>query len=573
MNGIKSFLPILTWLPSYKKEWLKSDVAAGLTVGVMLIPQGMAYAMLAGLPPIYGLYSALIPLLTYAIFGTSRQLAVGPVAMDSLIVLSGVSAFATVGTEYFIEIALLLALVEGLVLFFLGLLRLGFLVNFLSSPVISGFTSAAALVIGLNQLKHILGVSLPSSNYLHVIIANAIETIQEWNWVSVLIGIAGIILIKSIKKFIPKLPGALVVVAISIPVVYALGLGQQGVKIVGEIPTGLPAFRMPIYDLELIQKLFPTIMTLALVAFLEAISVAKAVHAKHRDYEIKPNQELMALGLANIFGSFFQSFSVTGGFSRTAVNDQAGAKTGLASIISAVLIAFTLLFLTPLFYHLPNAVLASIIMVAVSGLFDWKEPIKLWKIDKRDFLMLLVTFFSTLSFGIANGILLGVALSLVVVVFKSAYPHMAQLGLIKGTRYYRNIKRFNEAESFNDLLIVRFDAQLFFANAGSFRDKTLKWAMDKSDLKAIIFDFQAVNDVDTSAVKILSEMLVFYQEKNIRLIFAGVKGPIRDKLAAIDFTNEAGLDSFFMNVAEAKEDFYGESHPSTREYTQQANTF
>lgn len=567
---LKQIAPILSWLPSYKKEWLAGDISAGITVGIMLIPQGMAYAMLAGLPPIYGLYAAVVPLLVYAVFGTSRQLAVGPVAMDSLLVLSGVSAIASVGTEYFVEIAILLALAEGLVLLLLGVLKMGFLVNFLSSPVISGFTSAAALIIGFNQLKYILGVSIPSSNYLHEILINAVKLIPNWNWLAVIIGLAGIAIIKALKKFLPKVPAALVVVALSILLVFVF---KFNVNIVGNIPTGLPAFKIPVLNWDIIQKLAPTIFTLALVAFLEAISVAKAVHANHRDYKIDANQELIAIGLANVIGSFFQSFSVTGGFSRTAVNDQSGANTPLASIISAVLIAVTLLFLTPLFYFLPKAILASIIMVAVFGLFDYKEPLRLFKTEKLDLLMLVGTFVATLTLGIANGIGVGVALSLVIVVFKTAYPHMAQLGLIEGTRYYRNIERFEEAKTFKELLIIRFDAQLYFANASYFKDKTMLWASNKEGIKAILFDFQTINNIDSSAIKILEEMLQHYQEYHIELLFAGVKGPVRDKMTRSNFINKAKEDSFYMNVAEAKEAFYKEKAPDSREYTHQANTY
>lgn len=559
-------------MPSYKKEWIKGDVSAGLTVGVMLIPQGMAYSMLAGLPPIYGLYAALMPLIIYAIFGTSRQLAVGPVAMDSLLVLSGVGAFAVVGTDHFIEVAILLAFVEGLILLLLGFLRMGFLVNFLSHPVISGFTSAASLIIGLNQLKHIVGVSLPSSNHLHTILYSAFQDFGNWNWISVAFGVGGILMIKGIKKINKQIPAALVVVVISILIAFGLNIDELGVKIVGVIPTGLPSFHVPQFDFELIPKLIPVALTLALVAILEAISVAKAVHAKHRDYEIDANQELRAIGLANVVGSFFQSFSVTGGFSRTAVNDQSGAKTGIASIISALLIAFTLLFLTPLFYYLPNAILASIIMVAVFGLFDYKEPIRLWNTEKKDFLMLIITFTATLSLGIANGIGVGVAMSLVLVVYNSAYPHMAQLGQIKETNYYRNIKRFPEAIEMPDMLIVRFDAQLFFANAALFRDKTLEWAISKKDLKVIVFDFQAINNIDSSSIKVLLEMLEFYKEKNIKLLFAGVKGPVRDVLEANHFSAVAGKDCFFMNVSEAKSSYYNEANPVSREYLHQSNS-
>jgi SulP family sulfate permease len=375
---IKNFIPILDWLPNYKPKWLQGDMSAGLTVGVMLIPQGMAYAMIAGLPPIYGLYASTVPLLIYAIFGTSRQLAVGPVAMVSLLTAAGVGAMAEGGSETYIALAIALALFVGLIQFLLGAFRLGFLVNFLSHPVISGFTSAAALIIGLSQLKHLLGVNLPGSHHVHEIIISAVEQFCSVNWYTFAIGATGIALIMLVKRYQPAIPGPLLAVVFGILAVWGLGLTEAGVKIVGEVPSGLPAFSVPQFGLETIQSLAPIALAIALVSFMESIAVAKAIQAKHRDYKVDANQELIGLGLANIGGAFFQSYTTTGGFSRTAVNDQAGAKTGLAAIISAVLIVLTLLFLTPLFYYLPNAILASVIMVAVFGLIDWKEAVHLW---------------------------------------------------------------------------------------------------------------------------------------------------------------------------------------------------
>ena len=332
----KRIFPILSWLPGYKKEWLSGDISAGLTVGVMLIPQGMAYAMIAGVPPIYGLYASTFPLIIYALFGTSRQLAVGPVAIDSLLVLAGVSAFAEVGSEYFVELAILLAFIEGIILILFGFLRLGFLVNFLSKPVIGGFTAAAAIIIGVSQLRHLLGIDIQTSGNVFKTLLSSVTEFSNWSVLSIIIGIIGIILILSIKKINRKIPGALLAVILSILAVYFLNLSSNSIRIVGEIPAGLPAFRLPNLNLEIIQKLLPAAFTIALIAFTEAISVSKAIQAKHRDYEILPNQELFAIGIANIVGSMFQSFSVTGGLGRTAVNDQSGAKTGLASLISAV---------------------------------------------------------------------------------------------------------------------------------------------------------------------------------------------------------------------------------------------
>ena len=328
--NIKSFFPILEWLGNYKKDWLKGDLSAGLTVGIMLIPQGIAYAMIAGLPPIYGLYTAMIPQIVYAIFGTSRQLAVGPVAMDSLIVAAGVAALAEVGSEHFIEFAILLAFMMGVLQVAFGLFRLGFLVNFLSKPVISGFTSAASLIIGLNQLKHLLGINIHRNNKLQNLLLEAFSHLNEIHWITFSIGFGAIITIVLFKKYLKKIPAALVVVIVSILIVKFLHLEQSGVKIVGHIPEGLPSFRLPHFDKEIMIKLFPISLTLSFIAFLEAISVAKAVELKHNNYKVVPNQELIALGMGNIIGSLFQSYPSTGGFSRTAVNDQDGANTPLA---------------------------------------------------------------------------------------------------------------------------------------------------------------------------------------------------------------------------------------------------
>jgi SulP family sulfate permease len=374
--SLKSYLPILDWLPNYKKKDLNGDISAGLTVGVMLIPQGMAYAMIAGLPPVYGLYAAMIPQVIYAIFGTSRQLAVGPVAMDSLLVAAGVSALAAIGTENYIALAITLSLMMGIVQVTFGVLRLGFLVNFLSKPVISGFTSAAALIIGLNQIKHVLGVEIARNNNIFKIIYDAAMNMNEFNWVSIGIAVGGIIIIKNIKKLHKAIPGALVAVIVGILVVQFGGFEAYGVKIVGEVPQGLPSFKFPDLTTEFFSELVPIALTLALIAFMESISVAKAIQAKHKgEYELDNNQEMIGLGMGNIVGSMFGCYPTTGGFSRSAVNDQAGAKTNLAAIFAAVVIGLTLLFLTPLFYHLPKAILGAIIMVAVFGLIDWQYPI------------------------------------------------------------------------------------------------------------------------------------------------------------------------------------------------------
>ena len=539
---LKKYIPFFNWISSYNKEMLTGDVVAGLTVGIMLIPQGMAYALLAGLPPVFGLYAALVPQVVYAFLGTSRQLSVGPVAMDSLLVATIVSALA-VNPENYIELAILLALMMGALQLFLGFFKFGFLVNFLSKPVISAFTFAAALIIGLNQIKHLLGISFDkiqinngveekvSTSTLHDLFSQVVTHIGETNMMTLAIGLIGIIVIKLIKKFVPKLPASLAVVILGIVVVYFFRLDNYGVKIVREIPQGLPDFGIPNINYESFKALIPAAFTLALIAFMEAISVAKAIEERHDDYKVEPNQELIALGASNFLGSFFSSYPVTGGFSRSAVSDQAGAKTGVTALVSSALILLTLLFLTEYFFYLPNALLGSIIMVAVFGLIDLKVPKQLWKVDKKEFVIYSITFLSTLFIGIQEGIGIGVLLSIVMIIYNVSYPHIAVVGKIKGTNEYRNIERFDDLEIANEFIIVRLDARLFYANMDRFKDKIFSLIENnKEDTKAIIIVGKAINGIDSSSIQMLKSLIKVLKDKNIIVYFSGLKGPIKDKL-------------------------------------------
>ena len=570
--SVKKNIPILSWLPNYNISFLKGDLAAGLTVGVMLIPQGMAYAMLAGLPPIYGLYASILPLFLYAIFGTSRQLAVGPVAMISLLVAAGVGAIAEIGSHTFIQLAILLALLVGTIQLLMGLFRLGFLVNFLSHPVVSGFTSAAALIIGFSQLKHLMGVNIPRSNHVHKIIQGAIENIQATNLYTLAIGLVAIAIILAIKKFKMRIPGPLVAVVFGILAVWLGGLDAQGVKIVGEVPKGLPSLSIPTFTWQQVQSLLPIALTISFIGFMESIAVAKAIQRKHKDYEVVPNQELIALGIANIGGSFLQAFPTTGGFSRTAVNDQAGAKTGLAAIISASLIILTLLFLTPLFYYLPKAILASVIMVAVFGLIDFKEAIHLWKSYRSDFWMLFATFWGTLLLGIEEGVLIGVVLSLAMIIFQTTQPHIAVLGKIPNRSHYRNISRFDNLEVRDDLLIVRFDARLYYANISYFLEEMQQLIHDKGkELKLFILDADSMNGIDSSGVHAIEELANILKDKNIRFAIAGAKGPVRDVLQKFGLYQSLGEDSFFLRIQHAIDCFDKGTNTQYKPYTVQTN--
>ena len=568
----KNHVPAIGWISSYNRDWFKGDLAAGLTVGVMLIPQGMAYAMLAGLPPIYGLYASILPLIIYAFLGTSRQLAVGPVAMVALLIAAGVGGLADPGTAEYIELAIVLALLVGLIQFFMGIFRLGFLVNFLSHPVISGFTSAAALVIGFSQLKHLLGVPLARSNYIHEIIAEAFTHVDQTNLYTFGIGILAIFIILMIRKWKLKIPGPLVAVIFGVLAVWLLGLDGEGVKIVGEVPEGLPALSIPNFHLAQIKSLLPIALAISFIGFMESIAVGKAIQVKHNNYKIVPNQELIALGLANIGGSLLQAFPVTGGFSRTAVNDQAGAKTGMAAIISAALIVLTLLFLTPLFYYLPQAILASVIMVAVFGLIDYKEAIRLWKYHRSDFWMLAVTFIGTLTLGIEEGVLIGVLLSLAMMIYQTTMPHIAVLGKIPGKPHYRNIDRFTELETRSDVLIVRFDARLYYANVAYFQEEMEQHISEKGkNLKLFILDADSMNGMDSTGVHVVEELYSFCQKADIRMMIVGAKGPLRDVMERASLFKKLGEQNFFFRIQHAIDAFDKQSTHQYEKYALQSN--
>lgn len=524
---MKKFFPFIDWMTNYKRQDLSGDMSAGLTVGVMLIPQGMAYSMLAGLPPIYGLYASTIPLIIYALLGTSRQLAVGPVAMVALLIASGVGALAEIGSESFIELAILLALMVGLMQLAMGLFRLGFLVNFLSHPVIAGFTSAAAIIIGMSQVKHIFGIDIPRGK-VHETVYNIIQNVGEINWITFAIGLGSILTIIFLKKISKKIPAPLVVVVLGIAVVAIFSLDASGVKIVQDVPAGLPPIHFSGFDFSRMGDLFPIAITIALIGFMESIAVAKAIQAKHKNYNINANQELIGLGAANIAGSFFSAFPTTGGFSRTAVNDQAGAKTGLAAIISASLVLLTLLFLTDYFYFLPKAILASIILVAVYGLIDFKEAKHLWKVDKKDFSMFMITAIATLVTGVEEGIIIGAITSIIALLIQASYPHIAELGKLEKEGIYRNIKRFPEAKVSDNTLMVRLDARMFYANLTHFGNFVKEREQKYPNLKRVVLDAQAINGMDSSALHFLHDMAEDYQKRDIEFHIVSLKGPLRD---------------------------------------------
>ncbi len=524
-----------------------------MTVGIILIPQGMAYAMIAGLPPVYGLYAALFPVIVYAFLGTSRQIAVGPVAMDSLLVAAGLGTLAITGIENYILMALFLSFMVGAFQLFMGVFRMGFLVNFMSRPVISGFTSAAAVIIIFSQLKHLLGTNIENSNKFHELVINALHHIKETNFYDFGIGIVGILVIISFKNWFKRFPAILLVVVLSTVVVYFFNLESYGVHVVGEVPAGLPSFHWHKFSFKNFKDIWPIALTLAFVGYLEAISIGRAIEDKNKEETISPNQELVALGLSNMIGSFFQAYPVTSSFSRSAINYEAGAKTTVASMVSVVMVVLTLLFLTPLFYNLPKAALASIIMVSVFGLIDIAYPKNLWHQRKDEFAVLMITFLFTLSMGIVEGILLGVLVALLVMVYRTSKPHFPILGNIKGSDYYKNIYRFGgEVEVRPDLLIVRFDSQLYFGNSTYFKSQLFKYIKAKGPgLKAVILNAEAINYIDSTAASMLINVIQEINQRNIQFYIAGAIGPTRDIIFESGIVNCLDKKYLFVTIKEA----------------------
>ena len=558
---MKKIFPILNWILKYKPEYFKDDLLAGITVAILLIPQGMAYALIAGLPPVYGLYAALTPQIVYTIMGTSRQLAVGPVAMDSLLVAAGLGTLSIVGTADYIQMAILLSLMVGIIHLILGIFKMGFFVSFLSKPVISGFTSGAALIISLSQVKYLTGIPIAQNNKLQDFIFLILKSEIPIHVTTLILGLSCIFLLLFIKKLNKKIPSALVVVFFSTLWVYYYDKNLEGVAIIGEIPQGLPSIKFPKLDWLVIKNLFPIALTISIVAFTEAISISKGLAEKNKLYNLNPNQELLALGSANIFGSFFQSYPTTGGFSRTAVNSQAKAKTGVASLICALLIALTLSFFTDLFFYVPKTVLAAIIISAVLRLIDIKYAIRLYKSRKDEFAVLVLTFILTLFVGIIQGIFFGIILSLLLLVYRASKPHFAFLGRIGNTNYFQNIDRFpNEVVVREDLIILKFDAQLFFGNIDFFKKLVFNSIEKKpSKVKGFIINARAINYIDSTASEELVIIIKKLQKKGIRVMVVGAIDPSRDIIINSKLIKVIKKQNLFVTSGDATDSFDGKA--------------
>jgi len=536
---IDRIIPAVVWFRGYDRRDLGKDFSAGVVVTIMLVPQGMAYAMLAGLPPVIGLYASSFPLIAYALFGSSRQLAVGPVAMISLLVFSGLSNLAEPGSATYISLALTLAFMVGLTQVAMGLFRMGSFSNFISHAVISGFTSAAAIVILLSQLNHLLGIDLSTKHSVAHILVEAGNRIGETHGITLFIGLVSMAVLFIFKKRARRFPAPLLVVVGTTLAVYLLGLDRLGVRIVGSVPRGLPGFSVPAFELDALGRLLPTALAILFVGFMESIAIAESIATRER-YTIDSNRELKGLGLANLVTSFLSGYPVTGGFSRTAVNYQAGARTDLASVITAVFVLITVLFLTSLFRYLPKAVLAAIVMVAVMDLIDVREAKHLFHVKRIDGWTMTVTFIATLVLGSQRGILLGVGFSLLVFIWRSAHPHTAEIGYVEEDDVFRNVKRFAQAEAFPGILILRIDASLYFANMAYLERFIRRSVVERPEVNRVVLDLSGVNDIDAVAIARLEGMMDDYQERGIAFIFAGMKGPVRDLVSRAGWERKYG---------------------------------
>jgi SulP family sulfate permease len=551
LRSITRYLPILEWSKTYDKDMLTSDVVAAVIVTIMLIPQSLAYAMLAGLPAEMGLYASILPLVAYAVFGTSRALAVGPVAVVSLMTAAAVGNLALQGTAEYAMAAITLAFISGVLLLVMGVFRLGFLANFLSHPVIAGFITASGVLIASSQLKHVIGVQAHG----HTLVSIWGDLFRNQNLVNpytMVIGLGSVGFLFWVRKGLkplllnlglkPRLAdilakaGPVGAVFVTTVVTWAFGLQDKGVKIVGDVPMGLPPLTLPSFSPDLWSQLFISAVLISIIGFVESVSVAQTLAAKKRQ-RIVPDQELVGLGASNIAAAISGGYPVTGGFARSVVNFDAGAETPAAGAFTAVGILLAALLLTPLLYFLPQATLAATIIVAVLSLVDFSILPKTWTYSKVDFAAVAATIFLTLGFGVEMGVSAGVILSIGLFLYKTSRPHVAEVGLVPGTQHFRNILR-HDVETHPELVTLRIDESLYFANARFLEDYIYNRIACDQPIKHVVLMCSAVNEIDMSALESLEAINHRLDDLGIKLHMTEVKGPVMDRLKRSHFLDE-----------------------------------
>ncbi len=548
MMQLAKYLPILDWGRYYDRSTLTNDLVAALIVTIMLIPQSLAYALLAGLPPEMGLYASMLPIIFYAIFGTSRALAVGPVAVVSLLTVAAVSKIAVPGTSEYIVAAITLAFLSGLILFALGLFRLGFLANFLSHPVIAGFITATGIIIAVSQLKNILGIDA-HGHTIPDLSRSLAHNLSGLNWITAVIGVVttgflfwvrkGLLPLLDSLGVAPRIAsiivkaGPIAAIVATTLVVWFFDLTAKGVQVVGDVPKGLPPFTMPSLSMDMWSNLICAAILISIIGFIESVSVAQTLAAKKRQ-RIDPDQELIGLGAANLGASLTGGFPVTGGFSRSVVNYDAGADTPAAGAYTAIGLAGASLFLTPLIFHLPKATLAATIIVAVLSLVDFSVLKKTWHHSKADFAAVISTISITLLMGVELGVSAGVTVSILIHLYKSSRPHMAIVGQVPKTEHYRNILR-HDVLTDPKILTIRVDESLYFANTRYLEDRIYDEVAQQLELQHVVLMCSAVNTIDMSALQSLQAINERLYAGGVTFHFSELKGPVMDQLSATGF--------------------------------------
>lgn len=577
LSWLKRRVPACDWLAHYPRKYLPGDALAGVIVATLLIPQVMAYALLAGLPPQAGLYASLLPLAVYALLGSSRFLSVGPSALLSLLIATQVATLAEPGSSRYLAFAMATALIAGVMQIAMGAARLGVLTNFLSQPVLSGFTSAAACLIALSQVKHLLGVSLPPTHQLHELLVELARAAPQTHWPTVAISTASVLLLLAFQYLLPQvlarwkiLPadlaqllsksGPIVVVIVGTASVAALHLAaRNGVSIIGAIPSGLPSFALPALAASEFLPLIPLALTISFLGLLENISVARTLAAKRRQ-TVDANQEFIALGAANLAAGVTGGFPVSTSFARSMVNFTAGANTGLASLITVAVVGMAALFLMPLFYYLPQAVLAAIIIIAVTGLMDFRMPRRLWRYNKADAAALILTFVAVLAVGVTQGILIGVASTIILYLWRTSRPHMAIVGRVPNTGHFRNVQRYH-VQTLPHVLLLRIDESLYFANAKYIEDFVLGAVAARPLLSHLVLICNAINFIDASALETLTDLRTRMQDAGIELYLTEVKGPVMDRLADTELLEQLGPERVFLTTQAAYDQLASSIYP------------
>ncbi len=558
-------MPILGWIKHYDRDTLISDLLAACIVTLMLIPQSLAYALLAGLPPEVGLYASIAPLLLYAVFGSSRVLAVGPVAVVSLMTAAAIGQLAETGSAQYWTLAITLAFLSGGFLLLMGIFRLGFLANFLSHPVISGFITASAVLIALGQVKHLLGIKVEGQSAL-ALLSGLAQGASHSNALTLLIGLGATLFLawarRGLKPWLrgcgagPRSAemlakaGPVAAIIVSTSLVWSQGWHTQGVRIVGAVPQGLPPFTLPLFDLAVLRELLLPALLISVVGFVESVSVGQTLAAKRRQ-RIDPDQELVALGASNLSAAFTGGFPVTGGFARSVVNFDAGAQTPAAGIFTALGIAAASLLLTPALYFLPQATLAATIIVAVLSLIDVEIMRRTWRYSRADFSALCATLGVTLLLGVETGLIAGVVLSLGLHLFRSSRPHIAIVGLVPGTEHFRNVDRHRVAVV-PELLSLRVDESLYFANARMLEDFVNRAVADQPALRHVVLQCSAINSIDASALESLEAIVHRLNSAGIAFYLSEVKGPVMDRLQTSGFLGLLGAPVYLTHYQAVK---------------------